>query len=83
VRPLADKQFALLKEDPRHPSLHFKRVRSGALVLPVFGEGGLSKMILFGVGGSVREFVPGGVLVWRLRLRWVRYGSLLAGVSPR
>jgi hypothetical protein len=26
VRALADKQFALLKQDPRHPSLHFKRV---------------------------------------------------------
>lgn len=27
VRALADKQFALLKENPRHPSLHFKRVK--------------------------------------------------------
>ena len=26
MRTLADKQFALLKTDPRHPSLHFKRV---------------------------------------------------------
>jgi hypothetical protein len=26
IRALADKQFALLKADPRHPSLHFKRV---------------------------------------------------------
>jgi len=26
VRELADKQFALLKDDPRHPSLHLKRV---------------------------------------------------------
>jgi len=26
VRALADKQFELLKSDPRHPSLHFKRV---------------------------------------------------------
>ena len=26
VRDLADKNFALLKSDPRHPSLHFKRV---------------------------------------------------------
>ena len=37
VRTLADKQFQLLKADPRHPSLHFKRVgrfhcaRRGAL----------------------------------------------------
>lgn len=27
VRALADKQFELLKADPRHPSLHFKRVK--------------------------------------------------------
>jgi hypothetical protein len=26
VRELADKQFALLKADPRHPSLRLKRV---------------------------------------------------------
>ena len=26
VRALADKQFQLLKSDPQHPSLHFKRV---------------------------------------------------------
>jgi len=26
VRELADKNFALLKENPRHPSLHFKKV---------------------------------------------------------
>jgi hypothetical protein len=26
VRLLADKQFQLLKSDPQHPSLHFKRV---------------------------------------------------------
>jgi hypothetical protein len=26
VRALADKNFALLKNDPRHPSLHFKKV---------------------------------------------------------
>ena len=26
VRALADKQFQLLKTDPRHPSLHFKRI---------------------------------------------------------
>jgi hypothetical protein len=25
-RELADKNFALLKENPRHPSLHFKKV---------------------------------------------------------
>lgn len=28
VRRLADKNYALLKEDPRHPSLHFKQVGS-------------------------------------------------------
>jgi len=26
VQELADKSFALLKQDPRHPSLHFKKV---------------------------------------------------------
>jgi hypothetical protein len=26
IRSLADKNFALLKEDSKHPSLHFKRV---------------------------------------------------------
>ena len=26
VRALADKNFALLKSEPRHPSLHFKKV---------------------------------------------------------
>ena len=26
VRALADRQFELLKTNPRHPSLHFKRV---------------------------------------------------------
>lgn len=26
IRALADKNFALLKEDARHPSLHFKKV---------------------------------------------------------
>jgi hypothetical protein len=28
VRELADKSFKLLKVDPRHPSLHFKRIGS-------------------------------------------------------
>jgi hypothetical protein len=26
IRAIADKQFALLKENPSHPSLHFKKV---------------------------------------------------------
>jgi len=26
IRDLADKNFALLKENPQHPSLHFKKV---------------------------------------------------------
>lgn len=26
VRALADKNYALLKTDPRHPSLHFKKI---------------------------------------------------------
>jgi hypothetical protein len=27
IRQLADKSFQLLKQDPKHPSLHFKRLR--------------------------------------------------------
>ena len=27
VRTLADKSFALLRQDPQHPSLHFKRIK--------------------------------------------------------
>jgi hypothetical protein len=27
VRDLADKSFQLLKQDPKHPSLHFRRIR--------------------------------------------------------
>lgn len=27
VRQLANKNFALLQQNPRHPSLHFKRIR--------------------------------------------------------
>lgn len=27
VQRLADKSFALLQRDPKHPSLHFKRIR--------------------------------------------------------
>jgi hypothetical protein len=26
VRTVADKNFQLLKSDPKHPSLHFKRI---------------------------------------------------------
>ena len=26
IRALADKNFAVLKQDPRHPALHFKKV---------------------------------------------------------
>lgn len=28
VRALADKNYALLKDDPKYPSLHFKRIGS-------------------------------------------------------
>lgn len=28
IRNPADKNYALLKEDPRHPSLHFKKIES-------------------------------------------------------
>jgi hypothetical protein len=38
VRALADKSFALLKNDPRHPSLYLKKlddlVRSRGITLP-------------------------------------------------
>jgi hypothetical protein len=34
VRDLADKSFALLKQNPKHPSLHFKRVKGCASVRP-------------------------------------------------
>ncbi len=27
IRKLADKNFALLRRNPKHPSLHFKRIR--------------------------------------------------------
>jgi hypothetical protein len=36
VRATADKSFALLKDNPRYPSLHFKKV--GALWLARVGE---------------------------------------------
>ena len=49
IRGLADKNFRILKSDPRHPSLHFKRlgelwsVRVGAhyRALGVAVEGGI------------------------------------------
>lgn len=49
VRKLADKNFALLRADPMHPSLHFKkvgrfrsaRVRRNVRALAVETEGGL------------------------------------------
>jgi hypothetical protein len=49
VRQLADKNYQLLKQDPRHPSLHFKKlgahwsVRVGAhhRALAVDVEGGM------------------------------------------
>ncbi|MEI9932169.1 MAG: hypothetical protein WDM89_16905 [Rhizomicrobium sp.] len=31
VRALAEKNFALLKENPKHPSLHFKKVEGSNL----------------------------------------------------
>jgi hypothetical protein len=40
---------------------------SDALVLPVLGEGGMSKITLFGVDGSVRELVPGDMPAWSPR----------------
>jgi hypothetical protein len=32
IRKLADRQFDLLKENPRHPSLHFKKIGKYRLV---------------------------------------------------
>lgn len=55
VRELADKNFALLKIDPKHPSLHFKRVgttywsaRVGIhyRALAVEAEGGLVRFLI-------------------------------------
>ena len=37
VRSVADKNFELLQSDPRHPSLHFKRI--GAVWSVRVGEG--------------------------------------------
>ena len=28
IKQLADKNFVLLKEDPKHPSLHFKKIEN-------------------------------------------------------
>jgi hypothetical protein len=28
IQELADKNYELLKQDPKHPSLHFKKIRS-------------------------------------------------------
>ena len=52
IRELADKQFALLREDPSYPSLHFKRVGRYTSVR---------------IGRSYRALgveVPDGVLWW-------------------
>ena len=58
IRDLADKNYALLKTNPSHPSLHFKRIgelwsvrvgaRYRALATPV--EGGL---VWFWIGSHV------------------------------
>jgi hypothetical protein len=55
VQRLADKNFAILKADPRHPSLHFKRVgrfwsaRVGAAYRAVAVESG-SELVWFWIG---------------------------------
>ena len=54
ARLLADKQFELLKVDPQHPSLHFKRV-------------GRSRFHSVRVGAHYRALgvdAPDGVLWW-------------------
>ena len=62
VRALADKNFHLLKSDPRHPSLHFKR---------------LGKVWSVRVGDHHRALgheIPGGIQwfwMWRVIFRVV------------
>ena len=34
IQALADKNFALLKKDPKHPSLRFKCIRDDLMVRP-------------------------------------------------
>jgi hypothetical protein len=49
IRELADKSFALLKSDPRHPSLHFKRI------------GNVWSVRVGDHYGALGDEVPGGV----------------------
>lgn len=52
VRATADKNFELLKADPRHPSLHFKRI--GAVWSVRVGEG--YRALAHDVEGGVKWF---------------------------
>ena len=52
VRITADKNFELLKADPRHPSLHFKRM--GAVWSVRVGEG--YRALAHDVAGGVKWF---------------------------
>jgi hypothetical protein len=38
IRSLADKNFQLLREDPSHPSLHFKKVGRYRSAFPLSGQ---------------------------------------------
>jgi hypothetical protein len=52
VRATADKNFELLKADPRHPSLHFKRI--GTVWSVRIGEG--YRALAHGVEGGAKWF---------------------------
>lgn len=54
IRDLAQKQFSLLKADPKHPSLHFKKLR---------GTRRWSARVGLGYR-AVAEEVEDGVLMW-------------------
>lgn len=48
VRSLADKNFALLNENPDHPSLHFKRIRDDLWSVRI-GYGYLATLVDYGL----------------------------------
>ena len=64
VRQLADRQFGLLKRDPRHPSLHFKRVSRFHSV-----RVGLHYRAL-GVDADVTEWCGSGSALTRSTIGW-------------
>jgi hypothetical protein len=54
VRSLADKSFRLLKEDPKHPALRFKKVgpysSAHGTLLPCAGRGAAYGLLWFWIG---------------------------------